>query len=131
MISTMKSNAKTATAVKNKTGATEKSAAKKKPAAVGKTAASRQTTAAPPATEFKLFAPEAKEVALVGDFSNWQENECPMRRAKDGSWKKRLQLNPGRYEYRFVVDGHWWTDPENQDRQQNPYGQDNSVITVP
>jgi len=54
-----------------------------------------------------------------------------MRRLKDGSWKKSLKLNPGRYEYRFVVDGHWWTDPENPDRQENPYGQDNSVLVIP
>lgn len=131
MASTVKSSAKTPTAAKKKPGATEKSAVTKKPAAIGKTAASRQTMAAPPPTEFKLFAPEAKEVTLVGDFSNWQESECPMRRAKDGNWKKLVQLNPGRYEYRFVVDGHWWTDPENPDRQQNPYGQDNSVLVVP
>lgn len=131
MASTTKSSAKAPTAAKNKAGAKEKSAAKKKPAASGKTAVSQKTPQSPPATEFKLFAPEAKEVTLVGDFSNWQENECPMRRAKDGSWKKRLQLNPGRYEYRFVVDGHWWTDPENPARQQNPYGQDNSVLVVP
>lgn len=131
MASTTKSSAKAPTAAKNKAGAKEKSAAKKNPAASGETAASRQKAVAPPATEFKLFAPEAKEVTLVGDFSNWQGDECPMRRAKDGSWKKLVQLNPGRYEYRFVVDGHWWTDPENPDRQQNPYGQDNSVLVVP
>lgn len=131
MVSTARSSAKAPVAAKNKAGAKEKSPATKKPAASGKSTASRQTTAAPPATEFKLFAPEAKQVTLVGDFSNWQEDGCPMRRAKDGRWEKLLQLNPGRYEYRFVVDGHWWTDPENPDRQQNSYGQDNSVLVVP
>ena len=105
-----------------------KIATPKKPAVTGKAAARRK----PPATsEFKLFAPEAKEVFLVGDFCNWQGDDCPMHRLKDGSWKKSLKLDPGRYEYRFVVDGHWWTDPENPARQQNPYGQDNSVRVVP
>lgn len=83
-----------------------------------------------PTTEFSLHAPEAGEVLLAGDFCNWQGEKCRMRRTKDGSWKKSLKLKPGRYEYRFVVDGHWWTDPENPDRQQNHYGQDNSVLTV-
>lgn len=125
MASTTRSSAKTPAVAKKTAGAT------KKPAASTKKAASRPAATPLPATEFRLFAPEAKEVSLVGDFCDWQGDECPMRRAKDGSWKKRLQLHPGRYEYRFVVDGHWWTDPENPARQQNPYGQDNSVLIVP
>ena len=83
-----------------------------------------------PATEFSLFAPEAKEVLLTGDFCNWDGESCRMRRFKDGSWRKSLKLKPGRYEYRFVVDGHWWTDPDNPQRQQNPFGQDNSVLEI-
>lgn len=113
MATPSKSSIKTPTVTKNKAGE------KKKPAA--KAAA---------VTEFKLFAPAAREVFLAGDFCNWQGNDCPMRRLKDGSWKKSLKLTPGRYEYRFVVDGHWWTDPENPDRQQNAFGQDNSVLVV-
>lgn len=108
-----------------------KAAEKKKPPVSVKPAANRQPAAAAPLTEFKLFAPAAQEVFLVGDFCNWQGSDCPMRRLKDGSWKKSLKLNPGRYEYRFVVDGHWWTDPENPQRQENPYGQDNSVLVIP
>jgi 1,4-alpha-glucan branching enzyme len=119
-MATPKSSTKAPAATKSKAGV------KKATTASGKTAASR-----PPAAEFKLFAPAAQEVFLVGDFCNWQGDDCPMRRLKDGSWKKSLKLNPGRYEYRFVVDGHWWTDPENPDRQENPYGQDNSVLVIP
>jgi 1,4-alpha-glucan branching enzyme len=108
-----------------------KAAEKKKPPVSVKPAAKRPPAAAAPLTEFKLFAPAAQEVFLVGDFCNWQGDDCPMRRLKDGSWKKSLKLNQGRYEYRFVVDGHWWTDPENPQRQENPYGQDNSVLVIP
>ena len=28
-------------------------------------------------------------------------------------WTKILQLPPGMYEYRYVVDGHWCDDPDN------------------
>lgn len=122
MATPSKSSTKTPTVTKSKAG-------EKKPAAKAKTAAASQPAAAQ-ATEFKLFAPEAREVFLAGDFCNWQGNDCPMRRLKDGSWKKSLKLDPGRYEYRFVVDGHWWTDPENPNRQQNAFGQDNSVLVV-
>ncbi len=102
-----------------------------KPTGKGKTATTRKpATAAAPSIEFRLFAPEAHEVCLAGDFSAWQPEECRMRRFKDGTWKKMLKLKPGRYEYRFVVDGQWWTDPENPQRQDNPFGQQNSVLLV-
>jgi 1,4-alpha-glucan branching enzyme len=109
----------------------EKAASPRKPAAKAKAAAPRKPAAATaPSIEFRLFAPEAQEVCLAGDFSDWQPEDCRMRRFKDGTWKKMLKLKPGRYEYRFVVDGQWWTDPENPQRQYNPFGQENSVLTV-
>lgn len=96
------------------------------------TAPPKKASAKPavPSTEFHLYAPEADEVLLAGDFCDWQGEKCRMRRFKDGHWKKSLKLKPGRYEYRFVVDGHWWSDPANPQRQENPFGQENSVIHV-
>jgi 1,4-alpha-glucan branching enzyme len=119
-------------AVKSKTAAKPKAAPKvvskpTKAAAVKPTGTSKTVS---PATEFSLYAPEAGEVLLAGNFCDWQGEKCRMRRGRDGSWKKSLKLKPGRYEYRFVVDGHWWTDPTNPQREQNPYGQENSVLTV-
>jgi 1,4-alpha-glucan branching enzyme len=83
-----------------------------------------------PSTEFTLFAPEAKEVFLVGEFNNWDPNGFRMRRFKDGTCKKAVQLKPGRYEYRFLVDGQWWTDPANGERTANSFGSENSVINI-
>lgn len=123
MATTSKSSTKTPTTSKTKAGAS------KQPAAKAKTTATRPDSSKP-STEFSLFAPEAKEVLLTGEFCDWHGEGCRMRRFKDGSWKKSLKLKPGRYEYRFVVDGHWWTDPENPQRQQNPFGQDNSVLVI-
>jgi 1,4-alpha-glucan branching enzyme len=103
----------------------------RKTATKAKAAARKPAVASTPSIEFHLFAPEAQTVCLAGDFSDWQPEDCRMRRFKDGTWKKTLRLKPGRYEYRFVVDGHWWTDPENPQRQHNPFGQENSVLVVP
>lgn len=85
-----------------------------------------------PSTEFKVHAPEASEVFLTGDFNGWEANSASyrMRKYKGDIWKKMVPLKPGRYEYRFVVDGCWWTDPENPERACTPYGSENSVITV-
>jgi 1,4-alpha-glucan branching enzyme len=80
--------------------------------------------------EFCLMAPDAAEVFLAGDFNNWESNQHKMRKFKNGLHKKSLKLKPGRYEYRFVVDGSWWTDPANEHRCANAYGEDNSVIEI-
>lgn len=97
----------------------------------------KKTAAAKPrqtisATEFMLHAPAAGEIFLAGDFNGWENNSAKfrMRKYKGDIWKKKVTLKPGRYEYQFVVDGNWWTDPENPERTESPYGSANSVITV-
>jgi len=116
------------TAAKGKTFKTAAASAKKTTAA--KPAAATKAQASIPATEFKLAAPDAKEVFLAGDFNDWNPTEYRLRRYKDGIYKKKLQLKPGRYQYLFRVDGEWWTDPEHPERTSNPFGSENSVITV-
>jgi len=37
---------------------------------------------------------------------------------------------PGRYEYKFLVDGEWHRDPVNQEVCDNDFGTLNSVIFV-
>jgi 1,4-alpha-glucan branching enzyme len=50
----------------------------------------------------------------------------------DGVFEVTLALAPGRYEYKFIVNGErWLTDPENPDTTPDPYGGHNSVLTVP
>ena len=60
--------------------------------------------------KFDLFAPEAKNVFLVGDFNNWDIHSHPMKKDSDGIWEISIDLMPGVYEYRFLVDGKWESD---------------------
>lgn len=90
----------------------------------------QKAAAAGPAHEFSLNAPDAAEVYLVGDFNNWENGKGKMRKLKSGIHKKSVKLKPGRYEYRFVVDGQWWTDPANSHCCPNVYGEENSVIEI-
>ena len=57
-------------------------------------------------TRFALWAPNARQVALIGDFNGWDSRETPMfRRADDGSvWERFIpQIGPGaRYKYHVV-----------------------------
>ncbi len=81
-------------------------------------------------TEFVLHAPGASEIFLAGDFNNWDPKQYSMRKFKNGNCTKRLRLKPGRYEYQFVVDGSWWTDPANPERISTAFGSENSVISI-
>lgn len=64
---------------------------------------------------FRLEAPGAGMVSLVGDFNNWNPTMDRMT-SRQGPWQIRLFLVPGRYRYQFVVDGERISDPDNPHR---------------
>ena len=49
---------------------------------------------------------------------------------QDGKWILPLFLNPGKYTYKFIIDGKWILDPANKLYEENEYGTDNSVLWV-
>ncbi len=73
--------------------------------------------------------PNAKEVVVTGNFTGWSETNNRMLR-RDGAWIFPLHLSPGKYIYRFRVDGAWTTDPDNPLKEDNGLGEYNSVIWV-
>ena len=79
---------------------------------------------------FSMVAPDAEEVLLVGDFNDWEDNPYLLKKDKKGTWKARINLAPGRYEYRFLVDGEWRNDSNCNTFVSNPYGGENCVITL-
>jgi 1,4-alpha-glucan branching enzyme len=79
---------------------------------------------------FVLLDLGAKQVSLSGDFNGWSPDATPMRRGPSGHWETTLALAPGRYEYKFVVDGNWKHDPLARVNVWNQNGTLNSVIEV-
>ncbi len=75
--------------------------------------------------------PTAAAVAIAGTFNEWRPEATPRVDMGQGRWLKELVLPPGRYEYLFVADGQWLTDPLAQVTTPNPFGGLNSVVTVP
>ena len=61
--------------------------------------------------EVSVTAPDANEVFLAGTFNEWSPTSHPMRRLPDGIWTTTLDLEPGHYEYKFVIDGQWCCEP--------------------
>lgn len=80
--------------------------------------------------QFELPAMEARQVYLTGDFNNWEKESLPMKKDKNGLWKKTLSLKPGRYEYRFLIDGIWGNDPACAGCVPNEFGTCNCVKMV-
>jgi len=89
-----------------------------------------------PETKFALDAgKQAKEVLLSGNFNNWSADAGTAKVMTDldadGVFEASLDLAPGTYQYKFIVDGKWLTDPQNPDRVDDGYGGKNSVVSVP
>jgi 1,4-alpha-glucan branching enzyme len=79
---------------------------------------------------FRLEAPGAGKVLLVGDFTNWQQRPITMRKGEDGAWTASVGLPPGQHNYLFIVDGEWRDDPECALRVPNPFGGLNMIRQV-
>lgn len=78
--------------------------------------------------------PQARDVRIAGDFNGWVPDRDVESEIRDDAgarvWRKVLHVPPGRYEYRYVVDGEWREDPANPERVPSPLGQPNSLLVV-
>jgi chromosome partitioning protein len=108
-----------------------------------------EVEATPPETEETLGLPvaadprevvvhfrdaSAHDVRIAGDFNGWVPDKGvrSLIEAEGGQrvWTKILQLPPGTYQYRYVVDGEWREDPDNPEVTTSGVGGRNSVLVV-
>ncbi len=73
-------------------------------------------------------SPEAQRVLLAGSFTHWKL--IPMTRRGDGSFSATVRLPAGAHEYKFIVNGMWCTDADNDMSVPNPHGSENSLALV-
>lgn len=80
---------------------------------------------------FLLHAPQAKKIAIAGDFNHWDRSKnLLVGPDEQGDWSKTISLPEGRYEYLFLIDGkEWVADPATPDVDDGLGGR-NSVIFV-
>ena len=72
-----------------------------------------------------------KTVNLFGQFNSWDRNSLPMNdNDKNGIYEISIPLDPGRYEYKFFVDGKELIDPRNPVKVPNGLGDYNSVLII-
>ncbi|OQY26429.1 MAG: hypothetical protein B6244_13570 [Candidatus Cloacimonetes bacterium 4572_55] len=73
---------------------------------------------------------EAETVFVTGNFNGWNSSSRPMFSGESDSLSILLNLSPGRYLYKFIVDTVWIPDPLNPNREPDGYGGFNSVLYV-
>jgi 1,4-alpha-glucan branching enzyme len=79
--------------------------------------------------QFRLAAPAGSQVFVAGTFNKWDPKATPLKEAA-GGFAAMVMLLPGRYEYKFVVNGDWMTDPKGNETVPNGLGSRNSVIVI-
>ena len=80
---------------------------------------------------FSYYNPSARDVRIVGDFSDWEplENSMVQEQGKH-IWTGKIPLEAGTYQYKFIVDGEWKVDPENPEVVTTSMGARNSALKV-
>ncbi len=109
--------------------------AKAKPRSTAKSATAKSAATPVPAPGLKpvvvsLRAEPGLSVFVAGSFNNWDPVSHPMTEGQ-GGYSTTLDLAPGLYEYKFVIEGVWTLDPDpSRDWTQNGLGTLNSVLRV-
>jgi 1,4-alpha-glucan branching enzyme len=76
--------------------------------------------------------PKASQVTLVGDFNQWDTNETPMQKMKNGDFKVTLELAcDNEYKFRYLIDNtQWENDWQADEYTPNGFGSDNSIVKI-
>jgi 1,4-alpha-glucan branching enzyme len=122
------SGSKRPTAVKPKKAVKPGASAKRQVIPPATRAQHRPPSTAKKSATFILDAPTGRDVAVAGSFNNWQPQD--MTKGPDGLWRISVQLTPGTYQYKFLVDTQWQEDPSNPRKTPNEHGGFNSTCDV-
>lgn len=71
----------------------------------------------------------AKTVLVSGSFNGWRTDGYRMVWS-EGKWMLPLFIKPGKHTYKFIVDGEWILDPDNELWEENEHGTGNSVLWI-
>ncbi len=77
-------------------------------------------------------ASQVKSIAVVGDFNDWDPTRNLLTdENNDGIWTVTLKLEPGRYEYMFILDGQKWVpDPSAYRYVNDGFGNKNAILEI-
>ena len=81
---------------------------------------------------FEYANENATEVALVGDFNDWEPAAMKQAKKAGSPFRAKVRLpKNGEYQFRYYVDGSYWANDEEADAYRpNEFGEDNSVVST-
>lgn len=81
---------------------------------------------------FTVPAEEAENVAVVGDFNNWNPQGSLLKKLKNGTFKGTFDLpQENSYEFKYLIDGAYVNEAEADGYQWNDYaGGENALLVV-
>ena len=78
---------------------------------------------------FTFEHPNARQVALIGTFNRWMPDGRVRTEKQGNQWIFHISVDPGRYEYAFLVDGSEVVpDPRAVFHRNNGFGVPNSIV---
>jgi serine protease AprX len=74
----------------------------------------------------------AENVSLVGDFNDWKKDAAQFEKCADGVWRAAINcLPPGKYAYKFLVNGELWTeDTSHELKDEDGFGGFHSLLII-
>ena len=81
---------------------------------------------------FSVPAKEAKSVAVVGSFNEWNTEATELKKQKNGTFKGTLDLaKDASYEFRYLIDGAYVNDEQADGFAYNDFASaENCVINL-
>lgn len=72
-----------------------------------------------------------KEVAVAGDFNDWDTKAEKLKKTKNG-WTTTLRLKPeNEYTFKYFIDGERWVNDDAADKYvSNEFGTEDSVVVI-
>lgn len=81
---------------------------------------------------FEFANATAQEVAVVGEFNDWQPVAMKKLKGNEGLFRTRVRMpKEAEFQFRYLVDGESWLNDEGADGYRpNEYGAENSVVST-
>ena len=74
----------------------------------------------------------AEVIHVCGEFNDWNREDLPLTRRKDGRFSRSVPLSAGQsYRFRYLLDQKRWENDWAADHYApNPFGTEDSVVEV-
>jgi len=81
---------------------------------------------------FSVPAEEAKKVAVVGSFNEWNTKKAvALQKLKNGTFKGTVDLEKDNsYEFKYLVDGTYVNDEQADAYAWNEFGSKNGILNL-